>query len=358
MRQAATSVIRWSATPFSWPIPSLNRRLKYYGANLAIYCLAIGFYAATPYYQHALNSQTIHWLIILAAGYTLLAPAFYLTISEAKLAPSRGFAVLAALRRLGLAYFNYFSRRSAARPKWTEAERVSILFFGVKFFFLPMMLGFLIGNLANLHGHLSSLPPLGSLLSRDGFNGVLYPLLLSLFLLIDVAIFSFGYLFESRLLGNRVRSVEPTFLGWAVCLACYDPFNGYLNRLVPWHSDDFASFHSSGLTFGMHLASLIFMGIYVSASVALGTKASNLTNRGIVSSGPYRFVRHPAYTFKNLAWWLGILPVFSVAAVLSMMAWSSVYFLRSITEERHLRRDPDYRAYCQKVKHRFIPGVI
>jgi protein-S-isoprenylcysteine O-methyltransferase Ste14 len=41
-----------------------------------------------------------------------------------------------------------------------------------------------------------------------------------------------------------------------------------------------------------------------------------------------------------------------------MAFWSFIYFLRAITEERHLSNDPEYVAYAQKVRYRFIPGVF
>ena len=91
--------------------------------------------------------------------------------------------------------------------------------------------------------------------------------------------------------------------------------------------------------------------------LSLGTKCSNLTNRGIVTRGPYRFVRHPAYISKNLAWWITLIPIFGFYAFLSMFVWSFVYYLRAITEERHLIKDLDYQEYCRNVKYRFIPGV-
>jgi ATP-binding cassette subfamily B protein len=47
---------------------------------------------------------------------------------------------------------------------------------------------------------------------------------------------------------------------------------------------------------------MIGWGIFAWASVAIGFKASNLTNRGIVQAGPYRFCRHPAYTVKLFIW--------------------------------------------------------
>ena len=58
----------------------------------------------------------------------------------------------------------------------------------------------------------------------------------------------------------------------------------------------------------MNITLLLAMTVFAWSSVALGFKASNLTNRGIVSRGPYAFVRHPAYAAKNLAWWIGAVP--------------------------------------------------
>lgn len=88
------------------------------------------------------------------------------------------------------------------------------------------------------------------------------------------------------------------------------------------------------------------------AVATLGFKCSNLMNRGIVTGGPYRFIRHPHYAFKLAHWWITLLPVFiSVPlAPVFMAGWTSIYFLRAITEERHLRSDPDCVAYCEKVK--------
>jgi protein-S-isoprenylcysteine O-methyltransferase Ste14 len=90
----------------------------------------------------------------------------------------------------------------------------------------------------------------------------------------------------------------------------------------------------------------------------LGLRFSNLTNRGIITQGPYRFVRHPAYAAKVVAWWCDAVPVFgSILLLLFFSGWIGVYFLRALTEERHLKADPCYLAYCAAVKHRFVPGI-
>jgi protein-S-isoprenylcysteine O-methyltransferase Ste14 len=89
----------------------------------------------------------------------------------------------------------------------------------------------------------------------------------------------------------------------------------------------------------------------------LGFRASNLTNRGIVKTGPYRFVRHPAYAVKVLIWFTqGIF--FGQFGVFIMAGFAIIYFLRAWTEERHLSMDPDYVEYMKLVRWRFIPGVI
>jgi protein-S-isoprenylcysteine O-methyltransferase Ste14 len=98
-------------------------------------------------------------------------------------------------------------------------------------------------------------------------------------------------------------------------------------------------------------------GIFVWASISLGFKASNLTNRGIVKTGPYRFVRHPAYAAKVLIWIIqGIF--FGQFGIFIMLGFMLIYFLRAWTEERHLSMDPDYVEYMRLVKWRFIPGII
>jgi len=97
-------------------------------------------------------------------------------------------------------------------------------------------------------------------------------------------------------------------------------------------------------------------GMFTLASVNLGFKASNLTNRGIVVHGLYRYVRHPAYSIKVLIWIIqGVFLGYYTSGIL--LAFTAVYVLRALTEERHLSQDPDYIAYQQQVPWRFIPKV-
>ncbi len=121
--------------------------------------------------------------------------------------------------------------------------------------------------------------------------------------LTDVGCALIGYTCESRWLGNKTRSVEPTPLGWLVALACYPPYNNVTGTYLPLDNGPNV-ITGANVLLAMRAASVFLFAIYACATVSFGFKFSNLTNRGIVSRGPYRFVRHPAYLCKCLAWWL------------------------------------------------------
>jgi len=240
-----------------------------------------------------------------------------------------------------------------------QEEKINLLYFGVKFFYLPLLVSFAYGNLGGFIGDTLRLPTV-SFLNGGAQQQWFFTLVDGMFL-VDVVLFVIGYLTE---FANKsvVRSVEPTVLGWVVALMCYPPFNGITANYLPWSIPSYAVFfNSQSITNGFLVVMVLLYLIYVSASVALNLKASNLTNRGIVMKGPYAIVRHPAYISKNLVWFLMTLPAIlsgNFAALVTILFWIGIYYLRSITEERHLMQDPDYIEYCKKVRYRFIPGIF
>lgn len=242
----------------------------------------------------------------------------------------------------------------------TEEEIRTFRFILVKLYFIPVMLQFSLNNYNDLSFEIQRVIKHG--VDRNFymyFNNVIFPIAVMSFFLIDTLLYSFGYLFESKALKNKIKSVDPTWSGWLVALICYPPCNDILSRIAPQQAAIYAYFDSYVATFYMRVAVMLLLLVYAWASVSLGTKCSNLTNRGIVSRGTYSIVRHPAYISKVTVWWLTLLPYLAgnYVAITGMLGWTAVYFLRAVTEERHLRADPDYVAYCQKVKYRFIPYV-
>lgn len=230
------------------------------------------------------------------------------------------------------------------------------LAWAVKGFFLPLMFGYATRNVVSLA------TGQGILQGTPDFARVFEWTFTTLYF-IDVVWGAVGYLWSLRLTDSHVRSTEPTALGWVVALMCYEPIS---RGLWPaWFAYD------AGRPWGHWLAAspllyqawgtliLLLTGVYAWATVSFGLRFSNLTHRGIITNGPYRWLRHPAYLAKNLSWWLVSMP-FMVAGnpahnlrlCAMLLLVNGLYALRARTEERHLLHDPVYQAYAQAVAAR------
>ncbi len=320
--------------------------------------IPVAIYNLTPVYQH-LRGGIQEFLLLIFGLYILFGlPIFYFyriwftgprldskAVIALQFLPQIPVRVLAKLRNPSAAVFI------------EEKTRVAFLATIIKVFFLPLMVS---GVISNGYALIASYPKvLDGGFSEPQFA---YAILVSTLILIDASIFAFGYLVESVYFQNEIKSVEPTFVGWAVALVSYQPFNTILNRfertVIPPIPIDLSISNQTALIVFLAL-SVCCYGIYVWASVALGPRAGNLVNRGIVWGGPYAFIRHPAYISKNLAWWFALIPVMTdIRPMIVLCIAVFIYLLRAITEERHLNTDPEYVAYCKRVRYRFIPFVI
>lgn len=269
----------------------------------------------------------------------------------------RGFIYLGA----GTLFKKKYFLKKAKITIFSKRVRKIILTYLVFFFFLTLMVKFLEFEFEELDKAVDVILKLNLTSTFFDKYNAWYLMLYHLIFIIDVSLAIIGYTVASRWLDNRTRSVDMSLGGWIVALMCYPPMNSgftgeFINysRLVTHTVINSEIGKMITMTF-----TLLLITIYVWATVALSFKFSNLTNRGIVTTGPYSIVRHPAYVAKNLSWWLEntyVLSNFWAAAAL--FAWNVIYILRALTEERHLKKDPKYQAYCKKVKYRFIPGVI
>ena len=101
------------------------------------------------------------------------------------------------------------------------------------------------------------------------------------------------------------------------------------------------------------------LAMVIAGKVTLGRSFGLMpANRGIVSSGVYRLVRHPIY--------LGYLVTHAAYTAAMPSAWNVVALIvadiallaRAVREEETLARDERYRAYQQVVRWRVCPGVF
>lgn len=223
----------------------------------------------------------------------------------------------------------------------------------VKGFFTAFMISIVPGNFVNI-----VLRPWGIILG----NPVEFAAFgIGFFYLIDVHFATVGYVLTMRPLDAHIRTANPYGMGWVAALACYPPFvlmnpGGPLfyeqdGRQWNWWFDAFGVPVQGWWIWGAML--VILTAIYAWATVAFGIRFSNLTHRGVITHGPYKWTRHPAYVAKNSFWWLSslvILPwdggwVTALRNTMLLSAVSGIYYWRAKTEERHLLADPEYRAY-------------
>jgi protein-S-isoprenylcysteine O-methyltransferase Ste14 len=81
-------------------------------------------------------------------------------------------------------------------------------------------------------------------------------------------------------------------------------------------------------------------------------------NRGVVTSGIYRFIRHPMYCgyfVRDLGF---LLPNFGWQNLLVVIVHWSLQTGRILREERVLKSDAAYGRYAEKVRFRILPGVF
>jgi protein-S-isoprenylcysteine O-methyltransferase Ste14 len=81
-------------------------------------------------------------------------------------------------------------------------------------------------------------------------------------------------------------------------------------------------------------------------------------NRGIVSSGLYRAVRHPIYAGYLVTHLAFLVANPSARNIAVLVAADVALVVRSLYEERTLRRDEGYGAYCRMVRWRLVPRVF
>src|SRR5262249_14698719 len=104
---------------------------------------------------------------------------------------------------------------------------------------------------------------------------------------------------------------------------------------------------------------LVSVTILVYALLSLGRSIGFVpAQRQIVTSGAYRFVRHPIYAGTFLACTAFILGSYSLANLVVALGLVALLIVRSVVEEWFLREDPEYTAYLRRVKWRWFPGIV
>ncbi len=100
--------------------------------------------------------------------------------------------------------------------------------------------------------------------------------------------------------------------------------------------------------------------MHIYSDISLGPSVANITLKKLQTRGMYGIIRHPGAATKLLYWLLQSVfyrQFWTAKFLFGYLGWGLLYVLRALTEERHLSKFAEYRAYRKKVKYRFIPGI-
>ena len=286
-----------------------------------------------------------YWLIleIVVPWLVGLTPFYVWLVTPRQVAPKDGYYDLGLIV---LAIFRPSLFASVRMPYLYELGRQWL----IKAFFLPLMLVYFFGNITSFieYQHPEGSPSVWYLYDFS------YLYIFS----IDLSFAVIGYIFTLKILDTDIRSTDPSVLGWVACLMCYSPFwNGLFEpNFFHYESELFWGDWLEGYPFiyGVWaMLIIVLITLYSFATVSLGYRFSNLTYRGLSTTGVFRLTKHPAYVFKNLSWWMISIPFIpsgdgldALRSCLLLLGVNTIYFLRARTEERHLSQYPEYVEYA------------
>jgi protein-S-isoprenylcysteine O-methyltransferase Ste14 len=107
------------------------------------------------------------------------------------------------------------------------------------------------------------------------------------------------------------------------------------------------------------LIQVMGISVQIFAKLSLGRSFGLVpANRGIVTRGAYRFVRHPIYLGYFIAHVGYLLGAFSLHNLVVLMLFYALQIIRIHEEEKLLRRSSSYVEYTKRVRWRILPGVF
>jgi len=105
--------------------------------------------------------------------------------------------------------------------------------------------------------------------------------------------------------------------------------------------------------------SILSMVIALYARLSLGRSIGLVpAQREIITSGAYRFVRHPIYTGLLISYLSFMLRIYTPRNVMLALMGCGLFVVKSFIEEGFLRQDTEYAKYLARVRCRWFPGLV
>lgn len=113
---------------------------------------------------------------------------------------------------------------------------------------------------------------------------------------------------------------------------------------------------AEGITVALSCAGL---AVVIAGKITLGRSFALLpANRGVVSTGLYKIVRHPIYMGYLVTHVAFLVASPSLWNIIALVAADAALLVRAVCEEQTLAQDPAYREYQTRVRWRVAPGIF
>lgn len=343
----------------------LRRALVRYLFWFALLFVGWRFYTLAPYYSAPMFAHNTAFFDRLIVLYAFLGLPYFLVTLIVKASRREDFydpavRMIHVTRQVIRRVLRGEPPRAVFRVLRKPYNRKIFLTLIMRAYFIPVMV-------SQVYGNMSAAITLGESFEHSHDFVVFILWLSALIWLCDTINASVAYCLESRWIENRTRSIDLTLGGWAVCLFCYPPLNTATSYVFPFapvvvNNDPMSLvFASATLFYAVKILQVSLLALHVYIDLSLGPSVANISFKKLQTRGLYGVVRHPG-TVTKLTFWLLISSFYrgfwSLRLILGQSAWSAIYILRALTEERHLGKHEAYRRYREKVRYRFIPGVI
>jgi hypothetical protein len=307
-----------------------------------------------------LGLVTLAWCTLSEYRFSTYAPLWQMLPYVLAFSPiAAGIAIALGDHQFGASKRGGYQLGLIARGELSDIDwpllRDDLLTWFIRGFFLPINFTTLVGSIDLFRGK-----EIAVLSGSFAYNE--YYLLTMIYAVIIAAVTP-GYLFGTRFIRTETKAVLSSFFGWTVTLMCYPPFwdatlhwfNYYAYTPNPDWMEPWANLlqNSPFWLATVGIAITIFSLIHLWGEAQFGIRSSNLSNRGIITVGPYRFSKHPVYIAKCFAWSLVWMPFAAGGNALEDVRLTAlflcvcvIFFLRSLAEEKLLSSDETYVAYA------------
>lgn len=355
--------------------------LKHYSSSVFIYGILLLILSLSPIFYESIQESWMDYIsffILYYIGYIIIAPIVFFIFKPKSILESRNIAIVNYIKRQFKKNETTEEFLKNIEPKEDEKQAFMILFvkafFGFnclsaifnKYFVSPgydidFIRTIFLQDLQDITNGVGILPGIGQFIIDTG------DMWLKFIMGISMIVYAISYLTELDIFKNKIKSVDTTPLGVLSCIACYYPITLLTYKFIEVTPDSLLPVDNQVILVILNLLIILVNFLALIAILRLGTKVGNLTNRGIVTGFPYNIIRHPEYTMQICYIILTTIPLMitmqysiisKVLMVIATLIWIYIYYLRAITEERHLIKDPEYQKYVEKVKYRFIPKLF